>query len=51
MREAACNAFSIFDDGHELGQPYLEKALADRDKAVAAAAKRALAEIAKRAKD
>jgi hypothetical protein len=49
VREAACHAFSMFDDGHKLALPYLEKALLDLDPAVAAAAKSALTKIAKRA--
>jgi hypothetical protein len=49
VREAACHAFTMFDDGHKLARPYLEKALLDSDPAVVAAAKDALTTINARA--
>jgi hypothetical protein len=49
VREAACHAFTMFDDGHKMASPYLEKARLDMDPAVAAAAVNALTKIAKRA--
>jgi HEAT repeat protein len=47
VREAACHAFMMFDDGHKLALPYLEKAATDNDPAVAAAARRTLMKLAK----
>jgi hypothetical protein len=48
VREAACRAFEIYDQGREMARPYLEKALSDDDAAVVAAAKSAFREFAKR---
>jgi hypothetical protein len=48
VREAACRAFEIFDQGQEMARPYLEKALLDDDAAVVAAAKSTFRKFAKR---
>jgi hypothetical protein len=48
VREAACRAFEIYDQGHAMARPYLEKALSDDNAAVVTAAKSALRTIAKR---
>ncbi|MFN0247006.1 MAG: HEAT repeat domain-containing protein [Kofleriaceae bacterium] len=48
VREAACRAFEIYDQGRAMARPYLEKALLDDNAAVVAAAKSALRVIAKR---
>lgn len=48
VREAACRAFEIYDQGRELARPYLEKMLSDDDAAVVAAAKSTFRAFAKR---
>lgn len=43
MREAACHAFVIFEQGHAMGRPHLERMLLDKVPAVVVAARAALA--------
>lgn len=49
VREAACRAFEMYDQGREMARPHLEKLLLDDDAAVVAAAKSTLRKFAKQA--